>query len=486
MEEKQEVDVVVIDRIFRNSKNKNLMRKIIVGVFLFVLFQGAYAQKNNSYRKKVLDHTEINFLYNNYSQQGNHAAVTGGIGSSKARDNAPSILVNIPLNKDDVLSIDYGADLTTAASTSKINPFTTAAINNGANTGNEGSFEGASINSNGLSKTSGTALATGASTSGGTIGNEGGRHRSKFIHSRKHGVFSYEHSSNSRSFTWGVDGSFSTEKGYNSVGFGAQLRKSFNDENSEINISSNAFLDKINPIYPAEFRASLGLLPSVGFKQLSVTNRNSYSTSLSFSQILGKRIQIALIGNFALQQGLLSTNYQRVYFKDKPIVKYKNFELANDIERLPSTRKKYPFGVRLNYFLTDFMVLRTYYRHYSDSWGLSSNTYNIQIPLILSPNLTIYPTYRYYQQQQSKYFAPKRVHLSTDLFYTSDYDLSTFNSSQYGVGIEIAPPFGIFSLSTSNPADSVKLKSLNLRYGYYSRTDGLTSNIFSLIVKFTF
>jgi len=478
--------VVVIDRIFRNSKNKNLMRKIIVGMFLFILCQGIYAQKNNTYKKKVLDHTEIDFLYSNYAQSGDHAAITGGSGNEKAGDNAPAILINIPLNADDVLSIDYGVDLTTAASTSKINPFTTATINNGANTGNEGSFEGASINSNGLSKTSGTALATGASTSGGTIGNEGGSHRSKFIHARKHGVFSYEHSSNSRSFSWGLLGDFSTEVGYNSVGFGAQLRKSFNDENSEINISSKAYLDKISLIYPAEFRASLGLSPSVGFKQLSVTNRNSYSTSLSFSQVVSKRIQIALIGNFTIQEGLLSTNYQRVYFKDKPIVKYKNFELANDIERLPSTRKKYPLGIRLNYFLADFMVLRTFYRHYNDNWGLSSNTYDIQIPLILSPNLTIYPTYRYYQQQQSKYFAPKRVHLSTDLFYTSDYDLSTFNSSQYGVGIEIAPPFGIFSLDTSNAAKSVKLRSLNLRYGYYSRTDGLTSNIFSLIVKFTF
>jgi len=446
--------VVVIDRIFRNSKNKNLMRKIIVGMFLFILCQGIYAQKNNTYKKKVLDHTEIDFLYSNYAQSGDHAAITGGSGNEKAGDNAPAILINIPLNADDVLSIDYGVDLTTAASTSKINPFTTATINNGANTGNEGSFEGASINSNGLSKTSGTALATGASTSGGTIGNEGGSHRSKFIHARKHGVFSYEHSSNSRSFSWGLLGDFSTEVGYNSVGFGAQLRKSFNDENSEINISSKAYLDKISLIYPAEFRASLGLSPSVGFKQLSVTNRNSYSTSLSFSQVVSKRIQIALIGNFTIQEGLLSTNY--------------------------------PLGIRLNYFLADFMVLRTFYRHYNDNWGLSSNTYDIQIPLILSPNLTIYPTYRYYQQQQSKYFAPKRVHLSTDLFYTSDYDLSTFNSSQYGVGIEIAPPFGIFSLDTSNAAKSVKLRSLNLRYGYYSRTDGLTSNIFSLIVKFTF
>jgi len=433
----------------------------------------------NSYKKRVLDNTQVNFLYSNYSQNGNHAAVTGGVGDEHLTDNTPAIIVNVPLNDDDVLSVDFGVDLTTSASTNQINPF---AVGTTSSNGGGGEREGSA----GKNVSNGNIIPTGASSGGGVVLQNGKVVGAYPVHTRTHATVGYTSTSDDRSFTWGADGSFSTEKGYNSVGAGIQLRKSFNHENSEINFNSTAYLDKINPIYPGEFRASEGLTPSIGFKLLNVTHRNSYSASLSFSQVLNKRIQISLTADIIYQEGLLSSNYQRVYFKDKPILSFKNVQLAHDIERLPSTRSKYPFGVRLNYFVTDNVVLRTFYRHYSDDWGINANTYDVQIPLILSPAFTLYPMYRYHSQQQSRYFAPKSQHLSTEIFYTSDYDLSTFTSSQYGVGFTIAPALGIFKLDTSNQGDPFRFKSFDFRYNYYSRSDGLNASIFTLNAQFTF
>ncbi|NDK18686.1 MAG: DUF3570 domain-containing protein, partial [Zetaproteobacteria bacterium] len=128
----------------------------------------------------------------------------------------------------------------------------------------------------------------------------------------------------------------------------------------------------------------------------------------------------------------------------------------------------------------------TFYRHYSDDWGVSANTYDIQIPLKISPSFTMYPMFRHHSQLQARYFAPKSQHLSTELFYTSDYDLSTFNSSQYGMGFTIAPPLGIFNLDTSNDRKRFRFKSFDIRYNYYSRTDGLDANILSLNAQFSF
>jgi len=460
------------------------MKKYFLSILILsAMVINAQNKRNNdsktSYKKRVLDNTEVNFLYSNYLQNGNHAAVTGGVGNEHLTDNTPAILINVPLNADDVLSVDFGVDLTTSASTDQINPFAV-----GTSKGNNGGERdrGGVVNT----KSSGTILPTGASTGGGGVLVNGVVVGSEAIHKRTHAVIGFTSTSNDRSFTWGADGSFSTERGYNSIGAGIQLRKSFNHENSEFNFNSKAYLDKINPIYPGEFRASEGLPPSVGFKLLNVTHRNSYSGSLSFSQVINKRMQISVIADIIYQEGLLSTNYQRIYFKDKPIKTYKNVQLANDIERLPATRVKHPFGVRFNYFVTDNVVLRTFYRHYSDDWGINANTYDVQIPLILSPAFTLYPMYRYHSQQQSRYFAPKSQHLSTEIFYTSDYDLSTFNSSQYGMGFTIAPPLGIFKLNTSNQGNPFRFKSFDFRYNYYSRSDGLSASIFSLNAQFTF
>jgi len=437
------------------------------------------SDSKTSYKKRVLNNTEVNFLYSNYAQNGNHAAVTGGVGDEHLTDNTPAILINIPLNDNDVLSVDFGVDATTSASTNQINPFNVGTSNK------NGSGEGEQEGGTGKSVTNVNIIPTGASSGGGLV-LQNGKVIGNPIHTRTHAVIGYTSTSDDRSFTWGANGSFSTEKGYNSVGAGIDLRKSFNHENSEFNFNSKAYLDKINPIYPGEFRASEGLAPSSGFKLLNVTHRNSYSGSLSFSQVLNQRIQISLSADIIYQEGLLSSNYQRVFFKDKPIVKVNNVQLAHDIERLPTTRVKHPFGARLNYFVTDNVVIRTFYRHYSDTWGINANTYDVQIPLILSPAFTLYPMYRYHSQQQSRYFAPKSQHISTEIFYTSDYDLSTFNSSQYGVGFTIAPPLGIFKLNTSNQGNPFRFKSFDFRYNYYSRSDGLSASIFTLNAQFTF
>ena len=50
------------------------------------------------------------------------------------------------------------------------------------------------------------------------------------------------------------------------------------------------------------------------------------------------------------------------------------FHLADDVERLPNQRVKVPVGMRLNYYLNEYLVLRTYYRNYRDNWGIDSNT----------------------------------------------------------------------------------------------------------------
>ena len=132
----------------------------------------------------------------------------------------------------------------------------------------------------------------------------------------------------------------------------------------------------------------------------------------------------------------------------------------------------------LNYYLNEVFVLRTYYRFYSDDWGIQSHTFNLEVPIKLSTKFTLYPSYRYYNQTESDYFAPYDSHLSTDKYYTSDYDLSKFNASQYGFGLSYTDIF------TKVHIFKFGLKSIDFKYNYYQRNSGLSANYLGIGFKF--
>ncbi len=136
---------------------------------------------------------------------------------------------------------------------------------------------------------------------------------------------------------------------------------------------------------------------------------------------------------------------------------------------------KIPLAFRANYFFGDKFIIRTYYRYYHDDWGLNAHTINFETPVKITPFFSITPFYRYYSQTAVKYFAPYQQHNAAETFYTSNYDLSKFNSNFYGAGFRIAPPAGVFKIQ--------HLNMLELRYGHYTKTTGMNSDIITLNLK---
>jgi hypothetical protein len=165
------------------------------------------------------------------------------------------------------------------------------------------------------------------------------------------------------------------------------------------------------------------------------------------------------------QTGYLGLPFHRVYFADG----------SEQVEKLPDTRYKLPVGLRLNYFLGDKIIIRTFYRYYIDSWGIQSHTADIEVPFKITPFFSLSPFYRYYTQTAAHYFAPYKEHSTTAAYYTSNYALSAFNASFFGVGLRIAPPAGILNS---------KLNSMEIRYGHYTQTTDLVSNVISVALKF--
>ncbi|WP_115879626.1 DUF3570 domain-containing protein [Lutibacter oceani] len=500
------------------------MKKIIIPVvflFSFVGFSQTSKDLNKNYTKRVLENAEVDLISSFYSQDGDNAAVTGGIGTEKLTDIATNITVSIPLNANDVLTIDGTISAYTSASSSNVNPF-----DGGGNTSNR--FDYDDDDKGTISAKSAASTNVNTNNLGNSISNSSGG--SPWVESSgasksdvwASGDIGYSHYSADRNSIVGVHLNFANEFDYTSFGFGGSFTKLFNEKNTEIDLKGNVYFDSWQPVYPTEIKAykeansnlNAGFFTGVDILNKNGTiinkngptvwspfntnlidnkSRNTYSVSLSFFQILSKKAQVSLFLDLVKQDGWLANPMQRVYFGDKAnyfignassIPNYTSksntdvFQLADDIERLPTTRFKIPVGARFNYYINEAVSLRTYYRYYYDDWGITAHTANIELPIKISDTFTLYPTYRYYTQTAADYFAPYEENLSTSDYYTSDYDLSEFNSNQFGFGISYTDIF------TSRRIWKLGLKSIDLKYSNYKRNTGLTAGIVNVGFKF--
>jgi len=484
------------------------MKKYISLFILFISFLGFSQNETNTYKKRVLENTEVDLISSFYGQDGDNAAVTGGIGTEKLTDIATTITVSIPLNEDDIFTIDATISAYSSASSSNLNPFDASGASRGDDDDDDDDDDDRSARTNAVGPVTGSPWIESSGASKGDVW--------------VNGDFGYSHTSEDRNSIIGANVSFAKEFDYTSIGVGGNFTKLFNQKNTEIGLKANIYLDSWHPAYPTEIKSykdvnknlnngffeGVDILDQNGividkngttvwspFNTALIENksRNTYSASISFSQILSKKAQISLFLDVVQQNGWLANPMQRVYFGDRTnyyignassIANYTSkentdvFQLADDIERLPDTRFKLPIGARFNYYLNEIISLRTYYRYYYDDWGITAHTANIELPIKISDKFTLYPTYRYYTQTAADYFAPYEELLSTSEFYTSDYDLSEFNANQFGFGISYTDIF------TTRRIWKLGLKSVDLKYSNYKRNTGLTAGIISAGLKF--
>lgn len=402
------------------------MKKIslaAIGMYLGILssFSQNTTTDSSAYKSRKLTLDEVNFVSGYYHQNGNNSAVTGGIGTEKLTDFANTI--DLKLSKYDskqhkhILGFELGIDHYTSASSDKIDPRT--------------------ISSASMSDT------------------------------RIYPSVSWNIQNEKKGTNFGVNASYSSEFDYKSKGVGINFTKTSKDNNREFSAKLQGFFDTWKVIYayelkPAGYSSGEGRDPGV----IDYSPRNSYSASLSYSQVINKRLQVLFIFEPTYQKGLLATKYQRDYFTDG----------SEKAETLPDHRFKIPLGVRANYFLGDNIIIRSFYRYYQDDWGLKAHTIDLETSVKITPFVSVSPFYRFYMQNAVNYFAPYAQHLPTETYYTSDYDLSKFTSNYFGAGIRLAPPKGVLGVQ--------HFGSIELRYGHYNRSNGLQSDALTLHLKF--
>jgi hypothetical protein len=394
----------------------------VVGIYL--LFLHAFSQvtsKDTTFKPRKLKLDEVDLVSSYYTQTGDHSAIRGGIGSEQVTD------------------LTNGLDLKWVG------------------------WDGHQ-RKNSLAVGMGVDHHTAASQA--WISKTGASKRTDGLRLYPSLDWTRENEKKGSSISAGLY--YSNEFNYHSIGFNAGFTQKTKN-NGEFGLKLSTYQDQVTLILPSEFEPPgayrIGPNGELKHPHYGSTPRQTYTASFSFSQVINERMQGSLNLDLVEQHGFLGLPFHRVYFTNG----------ADSIERLPSSRYKLPIGLRLNYFLGDNIILRGYYRYYIDSWGIRSNTASLEVTLKITPFFSMTPFYRYYVQTAANYFAPYDQHLVTDTYYSSNYALAGFSSHFFGAGVRLAPPKGIF--------DS-HLSTLEIRYGHYTQTTDLVSDVISLNLSF--
>jgi hypothetical protein len=426
------------------------MRKLSLSVIgMYLMMAHAFSQTDvidsTGYKPKKLKLDEINLVSSYYDQTADKSAVMGGRtdykGNADVTDFANGIDVTFigwdKKQRKNTFALGFGIDHHTAASQAYVDSNGTAR--------NDGTRIYPTLNWSRENEQKGTAF----------------------------GLGMYYSAENNYYYSYGLNGFISRR----------------NKNNGEFSLKVVGFFDQIKMIYPTEFipvtkeppvdsALQLHYITTASGRSELVNSsgqtvgkshgpdipskpRNTLTATLGFSQIINQRMQGSIEMDMVYQNGYLGLPFHRVYYNTG----------KDTIENLPSRRFKLPIGFRLNYFLGDRIILRSYYRFYADSWGLVSNTANLEMPIKITPFFSISPFYRFYMQTAAKYFAPYGVHTEDEQYFTSNYALAAFNSNMFGGGVRLAPPRGILTNS---------LRVLELRYSHYTQTTNLNANIISL------
>jgi len=396
------------------------MKKLSLAFIILIFALSVKTQTIDSvYKKRNLSKTDIELVFSYYNQDGDHSAVIGGQGTEELNVYAPGLILTHSSGYN-IYSFDAGIDIITSASTDMIDAR--------------------------VSSASRTDM-------------------------RSYANINYSRKLKNSDVILGLGTGFSLESDY--LSFPVRLTFDFTEPSAERQYSAsfNMFFDdlrwgRLNPdyrkpvglVYPAELR----------YKEwYDEYMRYSYNLKLGFVQVINKRMNIGIFPGLIYQQGLLATPFHRVYFTND----------SARVENFPKERWRFPLGVRVNYFAGSFTILKAMAGFYKDNFGITSGNFDLEAAFRIKPQFTLAPFIRIYSQTASSYFSPYGQHNPTELFYTSDYDLSHFQSFKTGLVFRYLPFNYIGKYSV--------FQELSLRYTFFKRSSKLTAHMVTMAIRFS-
>ena len=406
-----EINPAVDVDVIRSCKMKR--RYIVFGVAAFSALSMKAQRTDTAFKKEKLNKTEVAILYGQYIQDGNNSAVTGGIGTEKLTVYAPGFVIKKSLNKN-TYGLKGGVDMISSASTDNIDYVVSSASKKDA---------------------------------------------------RTYAGLDFTHELNDKLVLSAGTG-FSIESDYTSLQVNAGVSSGKKEQTWSWSVDMQFIFDDLRyGRLKAGFKKPYYLIYASELRYRDWYDdylRRSYNLKLGLSRVINKRMILGLYPEVDYQHGLLATPFHRVYFTDNSLKP----------ENLPDDRFKAFLGIKANYFAGSNTILKNSIDLYADNFGILGMAIENETAFKLNYLLSLSPSLRFYHQQGAKYFSPYQQHLPGELFYTSDYDLSRFNSFKAGMGLRYSP------LKRSG---RFTFNEVQLRYAWYRRSNGLNAHIISFL-----
>lgn len=351
---------------------------------------------------------DADFLFGYYDQDGDRSPVTGGVGTEKLHVYSPVLQLAWRLNETFSLSADVGVDQVSSASMGNIQ-----------------------------SELSSASIPASDQRFFGTL-----RAKKKW-----------------KSGTWGLTVGAAKEYDYRSFSYGIDWGLELNKANTALSASVRRFDDAIDLIGIDGYGYQGPGLPIT----TGSGDRTTTDVTLGVSQTLGRRTVGSLELFVSSQDGVLSTPYHEVVLGP--------FEpgAVRVAERLPDSRLRKAVALRLNHSFSDKLALRSGYRFYSDDWGISAHTLELEphFRLRSEREMWLFPILRYSTQAGADYFGAPGSFTGAEAYYSSDGDLAETTTQKYGVG---------FTLDTKPGQTWLGIfRRFEARAAVYDRDDGLTA-----------
>lgn len=394
-------------------------RPLLAAAFVAVLLAVCPPASAEGPPEGVLD---ADFLFGYYDQDGDRSPVTGGVGTEKLHVYSPVLQLAWRVNETLSLSADVGIDQVSSASMGNI----------------QSELSSASIPAS----------------------------DQRFFATLKV-------KKRWKGSTWGLTVGTAKEYDYRSFSYGLDWGLELNKANTALSASVRRFDDAIDLIG----------IDGHGYQGpgLSVTtgsgDRTTTDVTLGLSQTLGRRTVGSLELFLSKQDGVLSTPYHEVVFGPYAPGDPGSIHVA---ERLPDSRLRKALSLRLNHSFSGRLVLRSGYRFYTDDWGITAHTIELE-PHFRLPSereTWLFPILRYSTQAGADWFGAPGTFTGAEAYYTSDGDLAETATAKYGLGFTVNTRPGQTWLGV--------FRRFEARAAVYDRNDGLTAFSTSFSVGWTY
>ncbi len=291
------------------------------------------------------------------------------------------------------------------------------------------------------SKTSGVSSFTGASGASSTIDGGASVDRVNFSDTRLGIALTWSHSLD-RLSTISYGGSLSVEKDYQSYGLSINYNQ---DTDDRLTTYSAGFASTYDIIYRKTDGTPEPLSNVQDNSIFSDGERYSYDLLVGVSKVLNRKTIGQLNYTMSYSDGYHTDPYkvisQSILVQDTDTGAYSWSEFQRYYESRPESRFRHAiFTSMAHQYGESGETIHAAYRFYTDDWGISSNTIDLNHRTPLSDISYIEPHFRYYQQSAADFF----LHSIVDDSPTPE--LPEFASADYrldeGVGLTLGLEYG--------------------------------------------